>query len=63
MLKVKRCDSFNEDLYNVTKVLPLDIVIGFNEDLSQDGFTDGIIFRVEFVKSMECVAVLQTENS
>lgn len=45
----------------MTKVFSLDVVVCFDEDLSQDGLADGIVFGVELVKAMKSVAVLQRE--
>lgn len=51
----------SEHLNNVTKVFPLNVVVCFDEDLSQDGLANGIVFGVELVKAMKSVAVLQKE--
>ena len=45
----------------MTKVFPLDVVVCFDEDLSQDGLANGIIFGIELVKAVESVTVLQEE--
>lgn len=44
----------------MTKVFSLDVVISFNEDLSQDGLADGVVFGVELVKAMKRISVLKT---
>ena len=54
--------AFSEHLNNVTKVFPLDVVVRFDEDLSQDGLADGIVFGIELVKAMESVTVLQRKS-
>lgn len=54
--------AFSEHLNNVTKVFPLNEVVRFDEDLSQDGLTDGIVFGVELVESMESVTILQSKG-
>lgn len=41
------------------KVFPLDVVVCFDEDLSQDGLANGIVFGVELVEAVKSVAVLQ----
>lgn len=46
-------------LDNVSKILPLDMVVCFDEDLPEDGLSDGVVFGVEFVKAMESVTVLR----
>lgn len=51
--------GFSEHLNYVTKVFPLDVVVCFDEDLSQDGLADGIVFGIELVKAMKSVTVLQ----
>ena len=51
----------SEHLNNVTEVFSLDVVVCFDEDLSQDGLTNRIVFGVELVKAMKSVAVLQRE--
>lgn len=51
--------AFSEHLNYVTKVFPLDVVVCLDEDLSQDGLTNGIVFCIELVKPMESVTVLQ----
>lgn len=51
--------AYSEHLNNVTKIFPLNVVVRFDEDLSQDGLANGIIFGIEFVKSVESVTILQ----
>lgn len=46
------------DLDHVAKVFALDVVVCLDEDLSQDGLADGVVFGVELVKAMESVTVL-----
>lgn len=40
------------------KVFSVDVVVGLDEDLSENGLADGIVFGVELVKPMEGVTVL-----
>ena len=50
----------NEDLLDyVGKVFTIDHVISLHEDLSESGLSDGIVFGIEFVKSMECISILR----
>lgn len=51
----------NKHLDNVTKVFPLNVVVCFDEDLSQDGLPDRIVFGIELVKAVKSVAVLGKE--
>lgn len=46
----------------MAKVFALDVVVCLDEDLSQDGFSDGVVFGVELVEAMERVAVLRTDR-
>lgn len=48
-------------LDDVPEVFALDVVVGLDEDLPQDGLADGIVFGVEFVKAVESVSVLQKQ--
>lgn len=48
-----------EHLNDVSKVFPFDVVVCFDENLSQDGLADGIIFGVKLVKAVKGVAVLK----
>lgn len=48
-------------LDNVTKVFPLNVVVCFDEDLSQDGLANRIVFGIELVKAVKGVAVLGKE--
>lgn len=48
-----------QHLNNVTKVFPLNVVVCLDEDFSQNGLTNGIVFGIELVKAMESVSVLQ----
>ena len=50
---------FVEHLNNVAKVFPLNVVVCFDEDLSQDGLADGVVFGIELVKAVKSVTVLQ----
>lgn len=47
----------------MTEVLPLHVVVGFDEYLPQDGLADGVVFGVELVKAMERVAILERETA
>lgn len=51
--------AFSEHLNDVTKVFPLDVVVCFDEDLSQDGLADGVVFGIELIESVESVTVLE----
>lgn len=55
--------TFEVHLYDVTEIFPLHVVVRFYEDLSQDGLTDRVVFGVEFVKTMESIAVLKTKQN
>jgi len=46
-------------LDDVCKVFPFDVVVGLDEDLPQDGLSDGVVFGVELVEAVERVAVLR----
>lgn len=46
-------------LDDVSEVFPVDVIVSFDEDLSQDGFSDGVVFGVELVEAMERVSVLR----
>lgn len=48
-----------EHLNDVSKVFPFDVVVCFDENLSQDGLANGIIFGVELVKAVKGVTVLK----
>lgn len=52
-----------EHLNDVSKVFPFDVVVRFDEDLSQDGLAYGIVFGVELVKAVKGVAVLEKQES
>lgn len=53
--------SPNKHLDNVTEVFPLNVVVCFDEDLSQDRFPNRIVFGIELVKAVKSVAVLGEE--
>lgn len=44
------------------KVFSFDVVVGLDEDLSENGLADRIVFGVELVKPMEGVTVLVGER-
>lgn len=50
------------NLDDVAEVSPLNVVVSFDEDLSQDGLADGVVFGVELVKAMKSVSILQRET-
>lgn len=50
-------------LDNVCKIFPLNVVVSLDEDLSEDGFSNGVVLCVELVKAMERVAVLKSKHS
>lgn len=47
----------------VCKVFSLNVIISLDEDLPKDGFSNRVVFGVELVKSMECVAVLRRKRN
>lgn len=47
----------------VCKVFSFNVVVSFDEDLSEDGFSDGVVFGIELVKPMECVTVLISKQN
>ncbi len=47
----------------VRKVFPFNVVVGLDEDLSEDGFSNGVVFGVELIKPMECVTVLISKET
>lgn len=49
-------------LDDVCKVFPLNVVVGLDEDLSEDGLADGVVLGVELVEAVESVAVLHRES-
>ncbi len=49
------CQSY---LYYVSKISSLNIVVSFNEDFSKSAFSYWVVFRIEFVKTMECIPIL-----
>lgn len=55
----KQC--WSQHLDDVSKVFPLNVVVCFDEDLSEDGLADGIVLGVELVEAVESVAILQKE--
>ena len=48
-------------LDDVGKVFPLDVVVSLDEDLPQDGLSDGVVFSIELVEAVERVSVLRGE--
>lgn len=49
-------------LDDVGKVFPFDVVVSLDEDLSEDGFSNGVVFGVELVKPMEGVTILNSRR-
>lgn len=47
----------------VCKVFSFNVVVGLDEDLSEDGFSNGVVFGVELVKPVECVTVLMSKSN
>lgn len=45
-------------LNDACKIFPIEIIVSFKENFSQPAFTNGIVFSVELIKPMECVAIL-----
>lgn len=43
------------------KVFSFNVVVGLDEDLSENGLSNRVVFGVEFVKPMECVTILISE--
>ena len=54
--------ALSQHLNDVTKVFALNVVVCFDEDLSQNRLADGIVLGIELVKPMESVAVLQKKD-
>lgn len=46
----------------MSEVFPVDVIVSFDEDLAQDGFSDGVVLGVEFVEAMESVSVLRRKR-
>ena len=46
-------------LDDVGKVFPFNVVVRLDEDLPQDGLSDGVVFGVELVEAVERVSVLR----
>lgn len=44
------------------KVFPFNVVVSLDENLSQDGFSNGVIFGIKLIKPMKCVTVLRKTN-
>lgn len=53
---------WGQHLDDVSEVLPLDVVVGFDEDLPEDGLADGVVLGVELVEAVESVSVLCGER-
>ncbi len=49
-------------LDDVSEVFPVDVVVGLDVDLSEDGLSDGVVFGVEFVEAVEGVPVLRRKR-
>lgn len=49
-------------LDDMSEVFPVDVIVSFDEDLSQDGFSDGVVFGVELVEAVERVSVLRRKR-
>lgn len=58
LLGTKKNPYFN----HMSKVFPIDVVICFDENLSQSALSYGVVLCVELVKSMKGVPILQ-QNS
>lgn len=43
------------------KVFSFYVVVGLDEDLSENGFSDRVVFGVELVKPMERITILISE--
>lgn len=46
-------------LDDVSKVLPRNLVVGFDEDLAEDRLPDRVVFGIEFIKSVKGIPVLE----
>lgn len=44
------------------KVFSFNVVVSLDENLSEDGFSDGVVLGIELVKAMECVSVLRSKR-
>lgn len=47
----------------VCKVFSFNVVVSLDEDLSEDGFSNRVVFGVELVKPVECVTVLMSKSN
>lgn len=52
----RRASQYPDD---VCKVFALNVVVGLDEDLPEDGLADGVVLSVELVEAVESVAVLR----
>lgn len=52
--------SITSHLNYMCKIFPFDVVVCLDEDLSEDGFSNGVVLGVELVKPMKCVTVLMS---
>lgn len=50
-------------LDDVRKVFSFNVVVSLDEDLSEDRFSNGVVFGVELVKPMERVTVLISKET
>lgn len=57
--KIIRCKYLDY----VPEVFPLNMVVSLDKDFSEDGFSNGVVFGVEFIKAMKCVTVLQERGN
>lgn len=58
LLGTKKNPYFN----HMSKVFPIDVVICFDENLSQSALSYGVVLCVELVKSMKGVPILQQSS-
>lgn len=58
LLGTKKKPHFN----HMSKVFPIDVVICFDENLSQSALSYGVVLCVELVKSMKGVPILQQSS-
>ena len=63
-IDVKRTKEliYQTHFQNFSKVSAFNSIISFNEDFSQATLSNRIVFGVELVKPMKCVAILDIHN-
>lgn len=43
------------------KVFSFNVIVRLDEDLPEDGFSDGVVFGVKLIKPMEGVSILRSK--